>query len=65
MDDLKYLDGFKDKGIVYNPNTSLVLEYFADADFAGNLNQSDPNNAENILSRAGFVLMYADYPITR
>ena len=27
----KYLDGFKDKGIVYNPNTSLVLEHFADA----------------------------------
>ncbi len=65
MDDWNFLDGFKDKGIVYNPNISLVLEYFADADFAGNLIQSDPINAENVLSRAGFVLMYADCPITR
>ena len=60
----KYLNGNADKGIVLNPNPSLGLECFADADFAGNWNQADADNPENVFSRTGYVLRYAGCPVT-
>ena len=34
-----------------------------DADFAGGWNSDDPLNPENVLSRTGFVIMYAGVPV--
>ena len=53
----------KTKGIVYNPEITKSLECYVDADFAGGWMQADVNDAENVLSRTGIVIMYANYPI--
>ncbi len=60
----KYLNGKADKGFVFNPTPSLGLECFAEADFAGNWNQADAYNSENVLSRTGYILRYAGCPTT-
>jgi hypothetical protein len=31
----RYLKGTRDKGLIFNPNSELLLELYADADFAG------------------------------
>jgi hypothetical protein len=39
------------------------LECYVDANFAGGWDISDPYDASNLMSRTGFVIKYADYPI--
>ena len=34
-----------------------------DADFAGGWQQADSSDTENVMSRTGMVVMYANYPI--
>ena len=53
----------KSEGIVYNPDTTKGLECYVDTDFAGGWQQADSDNADNILSRTGMVIMYANCPI--
>ena len=60
----KYLHGSKNKGIIFRPDPSKGLEWNVGADFAGIWNHADANNFENVLSRTGFVMMYAACPIT-
>lgn len=60
----KYLQGTKDKGIIFKPDPSRGLECYVDADFAGGWNKADANNAEAVMSRTGYVLMYAGCPLT-
>ena len=38
------------------------LECYVDADFAGGWTQANASNAENVLSRTGYVIMYASCP---
>ena len=59
----RYLLGTKDKGIHFTPDPNRGLECFVDADFAGSWNANDAQNPENVLSRTGFVIMYAGCPI--
>ena len=59
----RYLYHTKNKGIIYNPDIKKGLECFVDADFAGGWNQADANDADNVLSRTGIVIMYANCPI--
>jgi len=40
------------------------LECYVDADFAGGWNKADANNADAVMSRTGYVLMYAGCPLT-
>jgi hypothetical protein len=42
---------------------SKGLEVYADADFAGGWSGADSENADNVLSRTGFVICYANCPI--
>ena len=60
---VKYLISTKERGIIYSPDPSLGLECFVDADFAGGWSQADAKNAENVMSRIGFVIRYAGCPI--
>ena len=59
----RYLKHTRDEGIVYNPDTSKGLECYVDADFAGGWTQADSDDAENVMSRTGMVIMYANCPI--
>ena len=45
------------------PDKTKGLECFVDADFAGGWDRTDVDNAENVLSRTGFVIMYAGCPV--
>jgi len=59
----EYLYHTKTEGIVYNPDITKGLECYVDADFAGGWMQADANDAENVLSRTGIVIMYTNCPI--
>ena len=59
----RYLLDTQKRGIIYKPDRSKGLECYVDADFAGGWIQSDASNAENVLSRTGYVIMYANFPI--
>ena len=60
---VKYLKGTSDHGIIYTVNKDLGLECYVDADFAGNWDQADSENAENIFSCTGYMIMYAGCPL--
>ena len=59
----KYLKGTEDKGITFKPDPNKGLECFVDADFAGGWNKGDASNADAVLSRTGYVIMYAGCPV--
>ena len=59
----RYLLGSREKGIIYRPNKTKGLECYVDADFAGGWQLADAESADNVLSRTGYVLMYAGCPI--
>ena len=59
----KYLAHTKDRGIIYDPDKSMGLECYVDADFAGGWNCQSTDDADNVMSRTGFVIMYANCPI--
>ena len=48
----------------YKPDPSRGLEVYVDADFAGGWSSGDVHNPECVLSRTGYVLMYAGCLIT-
>ena len=59
----RYLYHTKTDGIVYTPDTTKGLECYVDADFVGGWEQADADDADNVLSRTGMVIMYANCPI--
>ena len=59
----RYLLDTRKCGIIYKPDKSIGLECYIDADSAGVWSQADLDNAENVLSRTGYVIMYANCPI--
>ena len=60
----RYLLSSHDKGIHYKPDSTRGLECYVDADFAGGWSSGEYTNPECVLSRTGFVIMYAGCPIT-
>jgi hypothetical protein len=59
----RYLAHTKDRGIVYEPDKSMGIECYVDADFAGGLNIATSADADKVMSRTGFVITYANCPI--
>ncbi|KAL7523656.1 hypothetical protein ACHAWF_003506 [Thalassiosira exigua] len=59
----RYLLHTKDGGIIYNPDKSIGLECYVDADFAKDWSQADADDAENVMSRTGFIIMFANCSI--
>ncbi len=58
----RYLLNTHERSIIYKPDKTNGLECYVDADFAGGWSQADAENADNILSRTGYILMYANCP---
>ena len=52
-----------DGGIVYKVDKTKGLEVYVDVDFAGGWNAADSSSADNVLSRTGFVICYANCPV--
>ena len=61
---VRYLLDTKDEGLIYKPDKSKGLECYVDADFAGGWKDGEQDSPESVLSRTGFVIMYAGCPIT-
>ena len=61
---VRYLLDTRDKGIVYKPDITKGLECYVDADFAGGWKDGNHDSPESVLSRTGYVIMYAGCPIT-
>ena len=49
--------------MIFTPNGDMGLEYYVDAAFAGGWDRADSGNPEAVLSRTGYVLMYATCPV--
>ena len=49
--------------IVFSPEKSKGLEYYADADFAGGWQQADSDDANNVISRTSFIITYVNCPV--
>ena len=61
---VRYLLDSKDKGLIFRPDLSKGLECYVDADFAGGWRDGDQESPESVLSRTGFVIIYAGCPVT-
>ena len=46
-------------GVVYNPYKEKFIECYVDSGFSGKWSQADSNNAENVILRTGYVIVYA------
>jgi hypothetical protein len=59
----RYLCNNCEQGITYKIDKSKGVEVYIDADFAGGWSSADADNADNVLSRTGFVICYANCPL--
>ena len=59
----RYLCNICKRGIIYKVDKSKGIEFYVDADFAGGWSSADSENADNVLSRTGFVICYANCPL--
>ena len=60
---VRYLQGTKDKGLVFKPTNDWKVDCFVDADFCGLWGSEDPNDPVVTKSRTGFVIMLAGCPL--
>ena len=49
--------------VVYRPYIERGIGYYVDAEFSGGWNEADANNAENVMSRTGYVITYMECPV--
>ena len=59
----RYLCNNCERGVIYKVDKSKGIEVYVDADFAGGWASADADNADNVLSRTGFVICYANCPL--
>jgi hypothetical protein len=59
----RYLCDNPDRGIIFNTDKTKGIKVYIDADFAGGWSCADADNADNVLSRTGFVICYANCPL--
>ena len=50
-------------GIVYNTDIEKGIKCYVDAEFSGGRAQVDADNAENVMSHTGHVIMYSGCPL--
>ena len=55
----RYILDTRYKVMIYRPDTLRGLKCYVDADFAGGWKDGDHRSPESVLSRTGFVIMYA------
>ena len=59
----RYLLQTNKEVIIYNPDTSKGLECYGDADFSGGWSREVGDDADNVMSRNGMVVMYDKFPV--
>ena len=58
-----YIQGTKDKGLVFNASKKLVVDFYAGADFSGLWVHENPQDPIFARSRTGFVVTFANCPL--
>ena len=59
----RYLQGTKDKGLLLSPSGEMIVDAYADADFAGLWHSVDPGNPDSVRSCTGYVVTLANCPL--
>ena len=60
----RYLQGTRDKGLIFRPDPKKGIECWADADFSGNWDKERASfDASTARSRSGYVITYAGCPL--
>jgi hypothetical protein len=59
----RYLCNNCERGVIYKVDKTKGIEVYVDADFAGGWVSADADNADNVFSRTGFVICYANCPL--
>ena len=60
---VRYLQGTKDRGLIFKPHTDWKVDCFVDADFCGLWGSEDPNDPVVTKSRTGYVILLAGCPL--
>ena len=60
---IRYLQGTKERGLVIEPTQKLMMDLYADADFAGLWNAEDSNDPICTKSRSGILLTIGNVPL--
>ncbi len=58
-----YLLQSRDKGLIYKRKNNFGLQCYENSDFEGGWTQADLGDAETVMSRTGYVIIYAGCPI--
>ena len=59
----RYLQSTKNNGLVFNPSKKLVVDCYADADFAGLWGHENPQDPIFDRIRTGFVVTFSNCPL--
>ena len=59
----RYLKGTNNKGFIFRPKKVKGLECYGDADFTGGWYKANASNPEAAMSRTGYMIKYANYPV--
>ena len=59
----RYLQGTNGNGLVFNPSKKLVVDCYADADFAGLWGHEYPQDPICAISRTGFVVTFDHFTL--
>ena len=59
----QYLQGIKDKGLVFNPSNKMVVDFYVDADIAGIWGHKNPQYPIYARSRTVFVVTFSNIHI--
>ena len=59
----QYLQGTKDKGLVFNPYKKLVVDCYADEYFVGLWGHENPQDPICARSSTGFVVTFSNVPL--
>jgi hypothetical protein len=61
---IRYLLATKSKGLSLRPTTTMTLDMFVDADFAGRWHKEFSHLRDNVLSRTGYVITFCGCPVS-
>ena len=59
----RYMQGTNENGLVFNPSKKMVVDYYADADFAVLWGHGNPQEPICERNRTGFVVTFDNFPL--
>ena len=59
----RYLSATRDKGLIMKPSSTMNIDLYADADFAGLWNSEDEMDPICVKSRTGFLITLGKVPL--